>query len=121
MYWLGMHFVVLLGEGEGTLSSIGSTTALIRSNSVGSMASLRSATSMRSTVSIRSSSSQDQRRRRKPYVMAVRVDVSVRDDISVHALKHLYPDRFQCVSVEMPSVNESLGPNLNRLALALAL
>jgi hypothetical protein len=125
MYWSGMHFVVLLGEGG------------------------------RSPVSIRNIETPNDRCRRcKPFVMAVRVDckqvgendgellctfsrkirttrnwqltaacpylfwlvlVSYRDDVAVFAKRHFYPDRFQCVPIELPSVQESLGLNISKL------
>ena len=109
MYWLGMHFVVLLGESEGPSNSNGSSNTLSRSNSVGSFASFRS------TASMRSSTSQNQHRCRKPHVMAIRVDVpqSSCDDAYIS----VYPDRFKCLPMELPSIQESLGSKLSHFSL----
>ncbi|KAL3812025.1 hypothetical protein ACHAXA_001332 [Cyclostephanos tholiformis] len=94
MYWSGMHFVMLLGEGGNVLTSI-------RNNDT----------------------SHHRRRPRKPFVMAVRVDcrqrgdngVSYRGGIPTLANRPLYPDRFQCVPIKLPSVKESLGLYFSRL------
>lgn len=41
--------------------------------------------------------------------------VSFRDGISFLEMRSFYPDRFQCVPIELPSAQESLGLNLSPL------
>ena len=72
VYWMGMHFVVLLGE-EGRVSTEGDKD----------------------------------RHQRRPYAMAIRVDCS--QESPLLSPVSLTPSRFQCMSIALPTINESLG------------
>jgi len=72
IYWMGMHFVVLLGEeGRVTEGGLG------------------------------------RQQQRRPYSMAIRVDCSHESQLSSHSSS--IPSRFQCISIALPSISESLG------------
>ena len=144
IFWMGMHFVVLLGE-EGSPYNHGSDESR-RASMDEDSSDVRHWGSSRTSVRMKSNF-------RRPYVMAVRVDckrgeensilppvdgqVHMFDMPSLHSNKieqeHdlleddetatskqvidenkskksiAYPTRFQTVSINLPSVNESLG------------
>ena len=79
VYWSGMHFVMLLGE-EGSPLMTPSLACSVGTGSAGKY-------------------------RCQPCVMAVRVDSSP----SVEKRHISYPARFESISVNLPSTNESLG------------
>ena len=73
VYWMGMHFVVLLGV-EGRVTTEGGKG----------------------------------RQQRRPYAMAIRVDCCQGDPLLSSSISST-PSRFQCITITLPSINESLG------------